>query len=136
MAEFTEKQDKQARKSKLNLSQIQHHNRHGKRETNGFFQLCFYLSKITFPLGKAELSLNLYAFILIEICLLPVALFIFPGSAQSRPAESDSVRLAITEILTVAVDLIRQYAFRVVPLTGFEALYRFNQSCGFIVGIK
>ena len=136
MAEFTEKQDKQARKGKLNLSQIQHHNRHGKRETNGFFQLCFYLSKITFPLGKAELSLNFYPFILIEICLLPVALFIFPGSAQSRPAEPDSVRLAKTEILTVAVDLIRQHALRPVPLTGFVPFNRLNQSCGFIVGIE
>ena len=116
MAEFTEKQDKQARNGKLNLSQIQHHNRHGKRETNGFFQLCFCFSEIASPLGKAELSLNFYPFILIEICLLPVALFIFPGSAQSRPAELDSVRLAITEILTVAVDLVCQYALRVMSL--------------------
>ena len=112
MAEFTQKREKQVRKGKLNLSQIQHHNRHGKREANGFFQLCFYFSEIAPTLGKAELSLNLYPFILVKICLLSVALLIFPRSAQSRPAEPDPVSFAITEILTVAVDLIRQHALR------------------------
>ena len=136
MAEFTEKQEKQAQKGTLNLSEIKHHNRHGKRETNGFLQLRFNFSEIASPLGKAELSLNLYAFILIEICLLSVSLFVFPGSAQSLSAEPNPVRLAITEILTVAVDLIRQYAFRVVSLTGFVPFNRFNQPCGFIVRIE
>ena len=76
MAEFTDKKEKQVRKGTQNLSEIQHHNRHGKRETYGFFQLRFYLSKIASTLGKDELSLNLYPFILVKICLLPVALFI------------------------------------------------------------
>lgn len=70
------KKEKQVRKGMLNLSEIQHHNRHCKRESNGFFQLRFHFSEIASTLGKAELPLNFYPFILIKICLLPVALFI------------------------------------------------------------
>ena len=120
----------------LNLAQIQHHNRHSKREGYGFLLLCFYLSEVAFALGKAELPLDFNALILVEISLSPVTLFILLRSAQSRTAEPDPVQLAVAEILAIAVNLIRQYSLRVVSLSCSETLNCFNQLRGFVVGIE
>ena len=96
----------------LKLSEIQHHNRHSKRETYGFLSFRFYLSKVAFALGKAELPFYFNALVLVKISLLPVALLILPGPAQGRTTEPDSVQLAIAEVFAVAVNLIRQCAYR------------------------
>ena len=120
----------------LDLAQIQHHNRHGKRKTYGLFQLCFHFSKVAFSLGKTELPLNFNALVLVEICLPLVALFILFRSAQCRSAEPDSMQLAIAEVFSISVDLIRQHTLRILSFAGSVPLYGFNQFRGFIVGVE
>ena len=51
----------------LDFTQIQHYNRHGKRKTYGLRQFRFHFSKVAFAFCKAELSFNLYPFILVEM---------------------------------------------------------------------
>ena len=84
---------------------------------------CFNLSKIASSLGKTELPLDFNALVLVEISLFPVTPFILLGSSQSRTAEANPMQLAVTEILTVAVDLICQYTLRVMSLSGSETFY-------------
>ncbi len=50
----------------LDFTQIQHYNRHGKRKTYGLRQFRFHFSKVAFAFCKAELSFNLYPFILVN----------------------------------------------------------------------
>ena len=69
----------------LDFTQIQHYNRHGKRKTYGLRQFRFHFSKVAFAFCKAELSFNLYPFILVEMGLPPVALLVLLGLPNAGP---------------------------------------------------
>ena len=100
----------------LDFTQIQHYNRHGKRKTYGLRQFRFHFSKVAFAFCKAELSFNLYPFILVEMGLPPIALLVPSRSSQCRTAEPDSVQFAVAEVFAVSVNLVRQHALRIMSL--------------------
>ena len=120
----------------LNLTQIQHHDRHGNSEANGFFQLCVHFAEITFPFGETELSLHFDPLALVKNRLLSVTALVLLGSAKRRAAETDPMQLAIAEILTVSIDLICQHTLRIMSLPLTVTLYCFDQPCSFIVSVK
>ena len=111
----------------LDFTQIQHYNRHGKRKTYGLRQFRFHFSKVAFAFCKAELSFNLYPFILVEMGLPPVALLVPSRSSQCRTAEPDSVQFAVAEVFAVSVNLVRQHALWIMSLTGSVTMARREQ---------
>ena len=111
----------------LDFTQIQHYNRHGKRKTYGLRQFRFHFSKVAFAFCKAELSFNLYPFILVEMGLPPVALLVPSRSSQCRTAEPDSVQFAVAEVFAVSVNLVRQHALWIMSLTDSVTMARREQ---------
>ena len=86
---------------------------------SGFPQFCRDQPHATFALCQTEPALYFHTLALIPVVLSLVSGFALLGATQCRTGEPDSVCLAIVEILTVSVDLVRQNAagvtFRNVP---------------------
>ena len=113
----------QAQKGALNLAEIQHQNRHGNHMSSGLPQFCGDQPHAAFALRQTESALHFHTLALIPVILGLISCLIPLGSSQCRARESDSVLLAITEILTVSVDLVRQNTAGIMPFTLPEPFY-------------
>ena len=120
----------------LNLTQIQQQNGQGNHMCSCFFQLRCHQSHSTFPLSQTEFAFYFYpfAFVPVILCLIPERILLWP--AQSRTGQPDSSLFAVTQILTVPVNLIRQYTAGIVSLAPVEFFNHFLELCRFIVGVK
>ena len=119
----TQQRRENLQKGALNLTEIQHEDRHGNHMGSGFLQLGSNQTHATFPFRQAKPALYFHAFTFIQVILRLVLNLTLSRSAQSRAGEADSVFLAITEILTVSVDLIRQNTAGIMPFTLPEPFY-------------
>ena len=90
----------------------------------------------TFALCQTEPALYFHTLTLIPVILSLVPGFALLGATQCRTGESDSVLLAITEILTVSVDPVRQDTAGIMPFPLPEPFCHLLQIPSFIVGIK
>ena len=75
---------------------------------SGFPQFCGDQPHAAFALRQTEPALYFHTLALIPVFLSLVSGFALLGATQCRTGEPDSVRLAIVEILTISVDLVRQ----------------------------
>ena len=93
-------------------------------------------AEAAFTLCQAVPTFHLHALTLIQIILLFITLLVLPWTTKRRARKSDSVFLAVGEIVPVPVDFIRQHPFWVVSRAAFVPLYHFCQLCSFVVRIK
>ena len=127
---------KQLQKDALNLAEIQHQNRHGKHMGSGLLQLCSDQSHTAFAFCQTEFALHFHTFAFVFVVLSLVSGFTFLGSSQSRTGKPDTMLLAIAEIISVSVDLVRQNAGRVMSFPLPEPFCHCLQISCFVVGIE
>ena len=77
---------------------------------NGLPQFCRDQPHTAFALRQTEPTLYFHTLTLIPVVLSLVSGLTFFGTSQCWAGEPDSVLLAIVEIFTVSVDLVRQNA--------------------------
>ena len=77
---------------------------------SGFPQLCGDQTHAAFTFRQTEPALHFHTLAFIPVILCLVSDLTPLGTPQRRTGEPDSVLLAIVEILTVSVDLVRQNA--------------------------
>ena len=83
-------------------------------------QLCCYQAHATFSLCQTKAPLDLYPFAFVQIGLPFVCIRLLPRSAKRRAGKSDSVLLAVGQIVPVAIDLVCEDSRRIVSLAFAE----------------
>lgn len=68
-------------------------------------------------LAGTEGSLHGIALADVDVLLLPVGFPVLGRSAQARSGNSDMVLFAISQIVSVAIELVHQHAFGIMPVT-------------------
>ena len=102
----------------------------------GFPQFCRNQSHATFTLRQTEPTLHFHTLAFISVILSLVSGLTLPGTPQRRTGEPDSVCLAIAEIFTVPINLVRQNTAGIVSFTLTEPFCHLLQISSFVVTIK